>query len=158
MEQNDVTVTADVKPLRVDRRRTLLTTTCADRRAVYAKYVYSASTGWDKVPDKTTLSFKDTEFSYKTAYTGRSEHLCQKNQLDPFTRFDRTPTCDRQNYTQAHSYNTAPRGYKGNAISRIAKQRRDSEINSAQWKCKKTTGCASDISTSYPTCHPCATG
>jgi len=78
MEQNDVTVTADVKPLRVDRRRTLLTTTCADRRAVYAKYVYSASTGWDKVPGKTTLSFKDTEFSYKTAYTGRSEHLCQK--------------------------------------------------------------------------------
>jgi len=98
MEQNDVTVTTDVESLRVDRRRTLLTTTCADRRAVYAKYVYSASTGWDKVPDKTTLSFKDTEFSYKTAYTGRSEHLCQKNQLDPFIRFDRTPTCDRQNY------------------------------------------------------------
>jgi len=60
--------------------RTKLTTRCYDRRAV-AKFSMSRNSR------ENTVIFRDTRISLK-----QSKHRC-KNQLDPSSRFYRTPTC-----------------------------------------------------------------
>jgi len=61
---------------------------------------FSKSGVWDKVPEGSALIFGDNRISFKYS-VGRMEGSSHaKNQLDLFSRFNRTPTCDGQ--TQAN--------------------------------------------------------
>ena len=93
----------------VDRRRPSLSCserppfsakliTCFDDRYAVAKFSKSR----DKVPGGSALIFGDNRISFWHS-VGRvqgSSHA--KNQLDSFSRFDRTPTCDRRIDTDGH--------------------------------------------------------
>ena len=79
--------------LSVHLSRAKLITRFDDR---YAVAKFSKSGVLDKVPEGSVLIFGDNRISFKhsVAWIKGSSHA--ENQLDSFSRFDRTPTCDRQ--------------------------------------------------------------
>ena len=70
----------------------------------YVEVIFSKTGVWNKVPEGSTLIFGDTWISFEVTQCRKGEKKlsCQKNQLDSFGRFARTPTCDRRTQTDRH--------------------------------------------------------
>jgi len=62
----------------------------------YAVAKFSRSGVWDKVPEGSTLIFGDVRISFQHSVRQVERKLPCQNQLDSFSRFDRTPTCNTQ--------------------------------------------------------------
>ena len=57
------------------------------------------------VPEGSILIFCDTRISFQHSVVRVEGSSRAKNQLDSFSRFDRTPTCDRHTDTDAKKAN-----------------------------------------------------
>jgi len=57
---------------------------------------FSRSGVWDKVPEGSTLIFGDVRISFQHNVGQVERKLPCQNQLDSFSRFDRTPTVNTQ--------------------------------------------------------------
>jgi len=64
----------------------------------YAMANFCCCPNLEKISQGCTLIFGDTQISFYSAEQEKGSS-CAKNQLDSFSRFDRTPTSDRQTDT-----------------------------------------------------------
>ena len=64
---------------------------------------FSESKVWRKIPEASALILGDTGISFKHSVTQAEERLCAKNELDPLSRFDTIPACDRHTHTHTQT-------------------------------------------------------